>query len=420
MPQTMGFCLMLDDTVADFERELTLIDLLRGIDKQRVQNALQGLVNAAVALVDIDGSCLFGTPPDDTTPKVPVVGELEVIGYLCAELPQMQMQAAADFLTLLLRCNARYLLASDLHIQTQRADYEELEKRHAALQQSEQRYKALSEHLEDRVQQQVKSLEQAQLKLYANEKLASVGRLAAGVAHEINNPIGFIRSNLNTASDYLNSFNKIGDLLQSDADLQSLKAAWQQQELPFILQDLQEILQESIGGAERIAAIVKDLRGFSRIDEVEHVAVDINQIIAQVCHVTTAEVRGKVEVTLDLGDIPPLSGHPAELGQVLLSLLINAVDAITPIGKIHIRSYMKDQRIYIEIRDNGCGIAATDMPHVFDPFFTRKDVGKGMGLGLTVCRNIIRAHHGEISVKSKFNVGTLVSICLPVSKSLSS
>jgi len=398
----------------DFERELTLIDLLRGIDKQRLQNALEGLVNGPVTLADIDGNCLFGSAPKDGTPKIAVVGELEEIGYLFADLPQTQLKAAADFLTLLLRCNARYLLASDLHMQTQRADFEELQKRHAALQQSEQRYKALSEHLEERVQQQVKSLEQARIKLFANEKLASVGRLAAGVAHEINNPIGFIRSNLGTASDYLNSFDKIGELINRNADLQTVKVAWQKEDMAFILDDLQDILQESLSGAERIAAIVKDLRGFSRIDEVEHVEGNINQIISQMCHIAAAELRDKAEVILDLAEIPPLPCHPAEIGQVLLSLLMNAVDAVTPIGKVHIRTYLKDQRIHIEIRDNGCGIAAADLPHIFDPFFTRKDVGKGMGLGLTVCRNVIQAHQGEISVKSKPDVGTQVSIWLPV------
>lgn len=405
---------MLEQNLPDFERELTLTDLLRGIDKQRIQNALQGLLDGSVALVDIDGDCLFGTLPDKELPRMPVVGELEAIGYLVADIPQAQLKAAADFLTLLLRCNARYLLASDIHIQTQRADFEELQKRHAALQQSEQRYKTLSEHLEERVQQQVKSLEQARIKLFANEKLASVGRLASGVAHEINNPIGFLRSNLSTASDYLQSFEKIADLLKADVDMQTLKTVWQQEDMNYIVDDLKDILHESIGGAERIAAIVKDLRGFSRIDEVEHVQADINQIIKQMCNVAAAEVRDKADVQLELAEIPLFHCHPAELGQVLLSLLMNAVDAVKPIGKIHIRSYLKEQHIHIEIRDNGCGIAATDLPHIFDPFFTRKDVGKGMGLGLTVCRNIIQAHQGEISVKSKPNVGTLISISLPI------
>ncbi|MGR8930310.1 MAG: sensor histidine kinase [Gammaproteobacteria bacterium] len=405
---------MVGETSADFERDLTLADLLRGIDKQRLQTALEGVANTPMTLVDIDGNRLFGAPQIDATPKVPVVGELETIGYLFADLPETGLKSAADLLVLLLRCNARYLLASDLHVQTQRADFEELQTRHAALQQSEQRYKALSEHLEERVQQQVKSLEQARIKLFANEKLASVGRLAAGVAHEINNPIGFIRSNLGTASEYLNSFGKLAELVNNGADWQSVKAAWQQEDLAFILEDLHDILQESISGAERISAIVKDLRGFSRIDEIEHVEADINQIISQMCHVAAAELRDKAEVVLDLGEIPPLACRPAELGQVLLSLLMNAVDAVMPVGKVHIRTYMEEQHIYIEIRDNGCGIAESDLPYIYDPFFTRKDVGKGMGLGLTVCRNVIQSHQGEISVKSKPGVGTRVSICLPV------
>lgn len=398
----------------DFERELGLRDLLRGMDTQRLAGVLQGLTGVPIAVLDRDGECLIGAAPAAACPSLPIVAELEPIGRLFAELPPEQLHAAAALLTMLLRCNTRYLLASDLHFQTQQADFVELQRRNAALKQSEQRYKALSEQLEQRVQQQVEALESARLKLYENEKLAAVGRLAAGVAHEINNPIGFIRSNLGTASQYLVSLQKIGALIADGADAQTLQTAWKREDMDFVQQDLRDILAESLDGAERIASIVKALKGFSRINEAEREKADVNLIIRQTCHVAMAELRGKAELVLELGDIPLLYCHPGELGQAFLSLLLNAVDALTEPGKIQFRTHADDREIHIEVQDNGCGIPEEAVKQVFDPFFTTKDVGRGMGLGLTVCRNVIQAHRGDIAIDSKPKIGTRVVIRLPI------
>lgn len=401
--------------INDFERELTLQDLLHGIDSLRLVKALQGLVNAPVAIFDMHGTCLAGDPPEASTPSsIPLFGELEPIGKLVADAQLPQLQAAADMVMLLLRANARYLMASDIYMQTQQTDYEELQRRHAALEKSEQRYKDLAETLEQRVQQQVKTLENAQIKLYESEKLASIGRLAAGVAHEINNPIGFIRSNLSTALSYQESFNKIDTLISSGADAETIRAAWLAEDIPFLQHDLRDILDESICGADRIAAIVKDLKGFSRINEAAEETADINQLIRQVCNIAAAELRDKAEVVLDLNDIPPLHCNPGELSQVFFSLLANAIDASTAPGKIHFRTQLKNDHIHIDVRDHGCGIPESVLRHIFDPFFTTKEVGKGMGLGLTVCLNIIQAHGGTLEIKSKPDQGTLAQIVLPL------
>ncbi|MCK9607909.1 MAG: HAMP domain-containing histidine kinase [Methylomonas sp.] len=398
----------------DFERDLSLNELLHGIDKQRLETALHTLLNAPLAIFNQQGECLLGAPEQAKDAiSQPLYGELEPIGRLTAAIPQDRLKAATALITLLLRANARYLMASDLHLQTQQADFEELQRRHTALEQSEQRYKALAENLELRVQQQVKTIESAQLKLYETEKLASVGRLASGIAHEINNPIGFIRSNLTTACSYLDALKKIGAMLPSCQDMSALKSAWQQADMDFIQQDMQDILAESIDGTERIAAIVKDLKGFSRIDETAREEADLNMLIRQVCHVATAEWRDKAELHLDLGVLPLLHCHPGELGQVFLSVLMNAVDATTVLGNIHLRTAFQDNQITIEVRDNGRGITETDMPHIFDPFFTTKEVGKGMGLGLSVSRNIVQAHGGNLTIKSR-PTGTRVTISLPV------
>jgi len=402
-------------TYDDFERELSLQDLLRGIDTVRLSAALQDLAGVQFAVFDEQGHCLLGNPPtEDDCSKLPIITELEPVGWLYAELAEPQLRAAVELLNILLRCNTRYLRASDLHLQTQHADYAELQKRHEALRQSEKRYKTLSEHLDERVRQQVKSLETAQIKLYQSEKLAAVGRLAAGVAHEINNPIGFIHSNLCTAKDYLGSLEKIGTLVAGAADNLALREAWEREDMDFVQQDMKDILAESIAGTDRIAAIVKGLKSFSHINEAEWERADVNSIIRQTCHVAAAELREKAEVDLQLGELPVLFCHPGELGQLLLGLLLNALDAVTPVGKIQFRTYVKDRSIHIEVRDNGCGMSEATTAHIFDPFFTTKDVGKGMGLGLTVCRNIVHAHQGNINIKSKVGVGTLISIILPI------
>lgn len=403
------------DTGHDFERDLNLQDLLLGIDKQRLATALQTLLGAPIAIFDPRGACLLGaSEPTNDMPGLPLYGELEPIGTIAAAVPQDRLKAAADLLKLLLHTNARYLMASDLHLQTQQDDFDELQRRHKALEQSELRYKTLAETLEIRVQQQVKTIENTQLKLYETEKLASVGRLAAGIAHEINNPIGFIRSNLTTARSYLDSLTKIGDLLPSCQDIAALKTAWQREDMDFIRQDMRDILAESISGTERIAAIVKDLKGFSRVDETEREEADLNVLIRQVCNVAAAELRGKAELQLDLGALPLLHCHPGELGQVFLSILLNAADAMSARGSIRWRTAFQDNRIVIEVRDTGRGIAEADMPRIFDPFFTTKEVGKGMGLGLSVSRNIVQAHGGDLTLESRPDTGTRVTISLPV------
>lgn len=407
---------MSNQTDHDFERDLSLKDLLHGIDKQRLEMALDTLLGVPSAIFNPKDECLLGLPdPANNAVSQTLYGELEPIGRIAAAVPPERLKAAADLVTLLLRSNARYFMASELHLQTQQADFEELQRRHKALALSEQRYKALAETLEIRVKQQVKTIEHTQLKLYETEKLASVGRLAAGIAHEINNPIGFIRSNLTTASSYLASLKKVGEQLPTCPDIDAFKAIWQQEDMAFIQQDMRDILDECISGTARIAAIVKDLKGFSRVDDAEQENADVNLIIRQVCNVAAAELGNKAELQLDLGELPLLYCHPGDLGQVFLSILLNAVDAITASpGVIQFHTAYQDNQITVELRDAGHGIAEADMPHIFDPFFTTKEVGKGMGLGLSVSRNIVQAHGGELTIASRPNTGTRVTISLPV------
>ncbi len=405
---------------ADFERDLNLDELLKGIDKSRLVSALNVLLDTMVDIMDDTGASLIGDNDSKTVDKVPLHGELEPVGFLQTRtaVPPERLRAAADMMQLILRCNARYLLSSDIHLQTQRDDFEELQRRNVALQASEARYKNLSESLEIRVKEQVKTIEKAHLKLYRNEKQASVGRLAAGVAHEVNNPLGFIRSNVATAVSYLESFYEFNTLIDNGASSEELRKVWEGRELPLLLDDFKDLMNESLEGLDRIAKIVIALKGFSRIDQTETERADIDTIVRQICQVAESQWQQKAKLVLDLSSETPIQCQSAQLGQVVYGLLGNAVDAIEKTGIIRIRTSVRNGVVVLEVQDNGRGISETVLPHVFEPFFTTKEVGQGTGLGLTVCHDIVKEHGGTIDIVSQIGKGTRVTVNLPVQNAI--
>ncbi|MBE0435612.1 MAG: HAMP domain-containing histidine kinase [Methylomicrobium sp.] len=404
----------------DFERDLNLDELLKGIDKSRLVSALNVLLDTTVGVVDDTGASVIGDNSSKTVDGVPLHGELEPVGFLQTRtaVPSERLSAAADLMQLILRCNARYLLASDIHLQTQRDDFEELQRRNVALQASEARYKKLSESLEIRVKEQVKTIEKAHLKLYRNEKQASVGRLAAGVAHEINNPLGFIRSNVATAASYLESFYEFNALIDNGASSKELRKVWEERELPLLLDDFKDLMKESLEGLDRIAKIVIALKGFSRIDQTETERADIDTIVRQICQVAESQWQQKAKLVLELSSETPIQCQSAQLGQVVYGLLANAVDAIEKNGIIRIRTAVRNGAVVLEVQDNGQGIPETVLPHVFEPFFTTKEVGQGTGLGLTVCHDIVKEHGGTIDIVSQIGKGTRVTVNLPVQNAI--
>lgn len=399
---------------AAFDREFTLAELLRGTDMARLAEGLAALAGPVVRLLDAAGRVLAERGTGTGLARVPLILDLEPVGFLegTGEVPRLR--AAGELVRMVLRANARYLMASELHMETVHADYDELQRRHAALQASESRYRELAAQLEQRVAEQVQIIEQAQRQLYQSEKLAAVGQLAAGVAHEINNPIGFIKSNLNTAQDYVAQLRAFAGRIRSLADPAELQAAWRQADLDFVLEDFAELLQESDHGAARVARIVADLKGFSRIDQVNEEEADLNEIIAQVCNVAAPQVQGRAELVQELGALPRLHCNAAQLGQVLLGMLLNAVQAMDAPGEVRFITDTVAEGIRIRIRDTGRGIPPEHLARLFEPFFTTRDVGQGTGLGLTVARDIVQAHGGSISVDSTLGQGTTFTILLPL------
>lgn len=400
-----------------FDRDFTLTELLTGMPRVKLTQSMEALLGSDFRLLTAKGDVLLGTVEPLPEPcRCALLLDIEPLGFLEAPATmKLQAQACTSLIELAMKNTARYLMASHLHEENVNENYQSLLLQHEALLKSELQYKQLSEELESRVQAQVKIIKQAERQLYQAEKMASVGQLAAGVAHEINNPIGFIRSNLGTAKTYVQSFSQLAPLIKSGA-VDQLATTWNKQDMDFVLEDFSSLLNESITGADRIARIVADLKGFSNIDHTEEEVIIINDCITSVCNVAASRIPVGVHLVMQLEQIPPLRCRPGHLNQVFLNLLLNALQAVGDQGEIRIRTESITGVILIHVIDTGTGITEENMLRIFDPFFTTHDVGQGTGLGLTVCRDIVQAHGGSIDVKSKKNEGSHFTISLPLDR----
>jgi len=266
-------------------------------------------------------------------------------------------------------------------------------------------------------------LSEAQEKLVQSEKLASIGQLAAGVAHEINNPIGYIFSNFGTLERYLaDLFEMLAAYEAAEIAMPAgeakaaLKAKREKVELEFLKEDIPTLMAESKEGISRVRKIVQDLKDFSRVDNSqEWVLANLHQGIDSTLNIVNNEIKYKAQVRKDYGVIPDIECLPSELNQVFMNLLVNAAHAITADrGTITIRSGADDDLVWVEVADDGAGIAPENLKRIFDPFFTTKPIGKGTGLGLSLAYGIIKKHAGQIQVHSELGVGTCFRITLPL------
>lgn len=264
-------------------------------------------------------------------------------------------------------------------------------------------------------------LKALQAKILQSEKMAAIGQLAAGVAHEINNPTGFISSNLRTLDkyvgrliDFIQAQSEIIESLNAKQALEELKQRRKELKLDYIIEDIKEMIKESSDGTDRIRKMVQDLKTFSRTDEQEYKHADINECIETTINIVWNELKYKCTLNKEYGDIPLTKCYPQQLNQVFMNLLVNAAHAIEKQGEITIRSWQRDGLINVTISDTGCGIPRENLNKIFDPFFTTKDVGKGTGLGLSITYDIIKKHKGEIKVDSEIGKGTTFTISIPV------
>ncbi len=261
-----------------------------------------------------------------------------------------------------------------------------------------------------------RQLEETQNQLLQSERLASIGQLAAGVAHEINNPIGFVSSNCNTLETYLRDLVEIIDARGDAATVEALK---REKDYDFLRTDAFQLLGESRDGLQRVARIVRDLKDFSRFGAAEWKADDLNAGLDATLNLLPTELRRGIGITKDYGVLPPVQCIIAELNQVFLNLLTNACQALAGQGEITIRTGRQGDQVFVAIADNGRGIAPENLKHVFDPFFTTQPVGKGTGLGLSLAHGIVRKHQGRIEVRSELGKGTTFTVWLPVDSAAS-
>jgi two-component system NtrC family sensor kinase len=265
----------------------------------------------------------------------------------------------------------------------------------------------------------IKKLEEAHNQLLQSEKLASIGQLAAGVAHEVNNPIGFVNSNLGTlqgyATDLLNLLQRYEALEPelSPASRERVATAKAQIDLAYVRDDMLALIAESIEGTGRVRRIVQDLRDFSRPSNAQWQLADVHQGLESTLNVVANEIKYKADVVRDYGALPAIECLPQQLNQVFLNLLVNAAQAIPERGTITLRTRVDGEHVLISIQDNGCGIPPDIRERIFDPFFTTKPVGKGTGLGLSVTYGIVEKHRGGIELDSLPGQGTTFTVRLP-------
>jgi PAS domain S-box-containing protein len=274
-----------------------------------------------------------------------------------------------------------------------------------------------------------KKLEEAHNQLLQSEKMASIGQLAAGVAHELNNPIGFVNSNLGTLDGYLHDLLFILDAYDkamSDGDFAAdsegaksrIEHICKERDFDFVRDDIFQLIAESREGIDRVRRIVLDLKTFSRAGVQESDYADLNQGLESTLNIVWNELKYKCKVIKELGELPPVYCQASQINQVFLNLLVNAGQAIEENGEITLRTRLADEGrlVVVEVSDTGKGIAPENLSRIFDPFFTTKPVGKGTGLGLSLSYSIIQAHHGRIEVDSKLGQGTTFRVILPIEK----
>jgi hemerythrin-like metal-binding protein len=310
-----------------------------------------------------------------------------------------------------------------------------------ALAREHEALRELNEQLEQRVRQRTVALEganqqlkqnnlelkqlnqklaSAQSQLLQSEKMASVGQLAAGVAHEINNPVGFVNSNLGTLEKYIVSLRSVLAVYESvEANLDEkmlgeVSEIKRKVDLPFLLSDIPDLLKESQDGLARVKRIIQDLRDFSHVDESTWQLASLENCMDSTINVAFNEIKYKAEIVKIYAGLPQVECMPSQINQVFLNLLVNAAQAIETKGVITIRTGIEGSEVWVEVEDTGKGIAAEHLQKIFDPFFTTKPVGKGTGLGLSVSFGIVQKHAGRIEVRSELGKGTVMRVWLPI------
>jgi signal transduction histidine kinase len=452
----------------DFDREYGLIDLMPSALAAEVLGSFNGNVHFAILLPN--GGCYFngdGTTTtflNDAAPKIaqegsalirsnvggestmvfPLTHEMDTVGFLVVQ--QKQPNASFDLMALgrfavvcierMMHLNYRLLLTSGLHGQVVQESYASLEQKAAQLQASEARYRALARNLEVEVKRKTEEIKTTQLAMLQQEKLASIGQLAAGMAHEINNPIGFVISNLTSlercltdlfsliqgydgfihAWEAVDSTKQVHETLHEK--IEAIRQLRHELDLDFLKDDSRALIAESLEGGQRIRSIVQDLRDFSHPSVKTQETVDVNRCLDTTLSMLSGKISNSVCIQKDYADLPAVTCYLREMNQVFFNVMLNALQAIGPQGQLTLSTRAcGDGWVQVGISDTGPGIQAKSMGRIFEPFYTTRQVGEGIGLGLYLAHNIVKSHNGTIDVESTEGAGSTFCVKIPVDSS---
>jgi len=365
-----------------------------------------------------DGICSVGIPVfHEGNPFAILIFEDDVLGD---RKLLKKLRIVANMIEWYIQVVYQQRMIFELHDQAQKSSFGELTEEHRRVRESEKKYRELAETLERRVQERKEELEKAQRQLIQQEKMASIGELAAGVAHEINNPTGFVNSNLQTLKKYHSRIIEVLKISQSffksngTPESEEFFDKWKRLDMDYMLEDLPSLVDESLRGTDRIIRIVRGLSRFSHMDQDEQDWININELLDSAVELLWNEIKYKAEIIKDYGELPKIRGNPNQLSQVFVNLIINALQAMEKRGTLTLVTRPGILDIEIQVRDNGKGISPENLPKIFNPFFTTKPVGQGTGLGLSISYEIITGHDGDIHVESKPSEGTTFYVRLPI------
>jgi signal transduction histidine kinase len=329
---------------------------------------------------------------------------------------------ARDALQLIINNNLKRMLTTELHTSVVQESYDQLVATNKQLMESEKKYRLLALSLEQQVAERTAELQKAYSRMLQQEKLAAVGGLAAGMAHEINNPNGFVRSNLETCSRYFRKVQEMVSFYQvqiaDNTPLIQLQLESEQKrrelKLDFVFADVPELLAQSIAGSDRIARIVADLKSFSHVDESGAADADLNEELKRTLAVLAPQTAADTQIIQDLQPLPLFDCNPGLFSQAFFNIMQNALQSRSAGLVLTVTSRSDDGGITITISDNGCGIAQENQTRLFEPFYTTKEVGSGTGMGLTVARDIVTGVGGTLEITSMEHSGTMATIWFPV------
>lgn len=419
------------------EKKLTNV-----LTEAEVMPLLKSAVGAGLnlaAIVDAEGETLWFCGPGSVEPGtmlpmgvanesrvICMSGEMVGMVHMSAgqdidlRLLKFVTQIIGDTLNSIIQSNIKRMMVTELHTQVVQLSYDELLEKNKSLAESEQKYRELVKHLEVRVQERSDEIRQLYVHMLQQEKMASVGQLAAGMAHEINNPLSFILSNVKTLEKYVSRFSELIDFYethmqqtQSNVLSECLRQKRCDLKIDLILEDIAALFSQTVLGAERVKHIINDLRGFSHIDDAEYSQIDVTMEIERTLGVLSSEMPADAEIIRHLEAVPLLPCRGAGLCQAFLNIIRNALQAKPQGLKLVIQTGIENDRIRIEFRDNGPGIHPDIQERIFEPFFTTHDVGAGMGMGLKVAYDAVISCGGTISLNSTEGQGAAFVIVLP-------